>query len=52
MNLFDWLLISTPDGATYLQAIIMIILVILTFKAFVIPMIKWTKEVWISLDEE
>ena len=40
MNLLDWLLIETPEGATYLQVIIIFIVLFVFAKYFVLPDIK------------
>lgn len=40
MNLLDWLLIETPDGATYLQVLLIFTVLFLLVKHFVLPDLK------------
>lgn len=40
MNLLDWLLMKTPEGATYLQVMIIFAVLFILVKYFVLPDIK------------
>ena len=40
MNVIDWLLIQTPNGATYLQVLIVVMVVFIMVRYFVLPDLK------------
>ena len=52
MYLLDWLLIKTPDGATYLQVILIFIVLFLLVKYFVLPELEEIQNIWKSLFNE
>lgn len=54
MYLLDWLLIETPNGATYLQMIITLLIVFLLAKYFVLPDLKEIQDLYrkLSSDED
>lgn len=54
MNLLDWLLIQTPEGATYLQILLIIAILFILAKYFVLPDLKEIQDLYrkLSSDED
>ena len=51
MYLIDWLLIQTPDGATYLQVLIILGILLFLAKYFVLPELKEFKDIYNELHQ-